>query len=108
DDRTAGSAAESAAAAAASAEPARIRQPARELRHPREREVLDVALIDLGQRAVAPARVVTGIREPVVAKRLEDLFRIETALPLRGQSRRGDQAGGQQDVLCPSHLSVTR
>ena len=47
---------------------------------PRQREVLDVALIDLIERAVVTARVVAVVRRPRVDRRFAEQRRIEPRL----------------------------
>ena len=64
---------------------ARLRRPARawtgdEPTRPRQRQVLHVPLVDLRQRAVAPARVVAGVGRPRIGERLVQQRRGVTAL----------------------------
>src|SRR5262245_58795930 len=47
---------------------------------PRQREALDVGLIDLRQRAVAPARIVAVVRGPGLAERFTEKGPVSPAL----------------------------
>ncbi len=78
DNRRARSAASETAEAAAPAT-RRVRRTRRELSDPGQAEALDGRLIDLGQRAVPPAAVITGVGGPRVGQRLDDCRCISAA-----------------------------
>src|SRR5262249_40259968 len=56
----------------------------RQTRRPRERQLFDVRLVDLRQRAVAPPGVVAGVRRPLIAERFQQPRWIES---IRGAQR---------------------
>ncbi len=85
------------------------RRRAGQPRHPVERQILHRGLVDQRQGAVAAARVIAGIREPVILERLVDLGRIQTALPLpRENCGRDEKRGRQQQFLDDGHLMLAR
>ncbi len=117
DDDGAGGAAEAAAPAksAAAAAGRRRGSPAGQARDPREREVLDGRLVDLLERAVAPAGVVARVGRPRVGERLANRGGIEAALCLARDGTPATaslRAAAATDVVKISfldrHFSVTR
>ena len=97
------------AATAAAAPAARGGRTGRQLGHPVQAESFDGGLVDLGQRAEAPPRVITRIGRPLIGQRFQDRGGIEPALALRGQEdRHGGERSGQQKALCEIHFNVTR
>src|SRR5262249_44950632 len=94
DHRLAGGRSEPAAAAATAA--AGERRRTAQLLHPRQRQVPDVRLIDLRQRAVALAGIVAGVRRPLLAERLEQLRRIEAVAGREGDSEPEGREGRKE------------
>ncbi len=91
-------------AAVALAADARLRAAAagRHLRGKRERQLLHVRLVDLRQRAVAPSRVVAGIRRPRIGEGLEQVCATESAGALRDKRlRHVERTGSKARCGCP-------
>ena len=87
----------------------RCTRPRGDPRHPGQREILHVRLVDLGERAVALARVVARIRRPRVGERPENLGRIESfavALRLRRALRRRATTGARQHARATTSRDV--
>ena len=80
----------------------------RHLADPRQRQALHVRLVDLRERAVAPAGVVAGVGRPRVGERLEDLRRIEIRARGKDDGGRDTQRRDQNPFGEGRHLSVTR
>src|SRR5262249_60752406 len=65
------------AAEATKAAATALSQPRRHARHPGQRQVLDVELIDLLQRAVTLARVIARVGQPRIRHWVEDVGGIQ-------------------------------
>ena len=89
----------------------RCRRSGRDARDPRQREVLHGRLVDLRQRAVAPARVVARVGRPRVGERLAGVAcGSRPPCPCAATERRRERASArdQSRQFLERHFRVTR
>ncbi len=79
----------------------------RDLRHPREREVLDVASIHLRESAIALPRVIAVVSGPGILERLEQIGRAYAVSLRLDENGRAQQSGCEQQSV-EFHFKVTR
>ena len=80
-----------------------------DLIHPRQREVVDVPGVDLFERAVVAAGIVSVKRRPAIGLRMRDRIGRQFLAPCRHcQSRKGSQQGWEFRFHSGPHLSVAR
>ena len=75
---------------------------------PGQRQVLDGGLIDLGERAVAPAGIVAVVGGPRILQRLEQFGREHSACPVPARMAGASSKRRGEQQLSECHFKVTR